>query len=128
MVEVVANRLNRLGYRSTNYTFPIEVWSRDVKNIFSFSVAFLSWLRDMSSGSRSSRDIRVTYHAFNTQRLVNRSTPNLIGQDCFLTFWLLRLETYKLRVPLHLWARVHLHLFIYIFVLALKALILFLVH
>ena len=62
------------------------------------------------------------------KRLVNRLTPNLTDQGCFLAFWLARLEIYKLRAPLHLWIREHLYLFVYLLVLALKALILFLVH
>ena len=127
-VEVVAKGLNRLGYRSINYTFPIKFQSRDAKNLFSLPIAFLSRSRDMSSRLRFDWGLTVTCHAFNAQRLVNRLTPNSIDQGCFLAFWLPMVETYKLRATLHLWVREHLHLFVYLLVLAAKTLILSLVH
>ena len=62
------------------------------------------------------------------QWLVNRSTPISTNQGCFLVFWLSRLETYKVRAPLHLWERENLYLFVHLLVIAIKALILFLVY
>lgn len=42
LVEALANRLNRLGYRSTGYSFLVEVRSRDAKNtLSSSSLSFL---------------------------------------------------------------------------------------
>ena len=95
---------NSLAFLVEGYAFLIEVWSR------------IGW------------GLKVTCHTFIAQWLTNRSTPSSTGGDCFLTFWLSRLETYKLRVPLHLWVKDHLHLFVYLLVLASKALILSLVH
>ena len=46
----------------------------------------------------------------------------------FCFSWLLSLEAYKLRAPLHLWYREHLQSIVYQLVLTLKALISFLVH
>ena len=115
-VEAMTNRLNWLRYQSIDYTFLVEFWSRDAKNLLSLSVAFLFRSGNMSSRSRFGQGLTVTYHAFNAQRLVNQSTPNLIDWGCFLAFWLSTLETYKLRAPLHLWAGVPcIYLFTYLF-------------
>ena len=42
LVKAVANWLNRLGYQSTRYAFPVKVQLRDAKNILSLPIAFLS--------------------------------------------------------------------------------------
>ena len=51
--------------------------------------------------SSTNRGLTVTCHTFFTQQLVDRSIPSLTDRGCFLAFWLPRLETYKLRTPLH---------------------------
>ena len=67
--------------------------------------------------SSTNRGLTVTCHTFITQQLVNRSIPSLTDRGCFLAFWLPRLETYKLRAPLHLWVREQhcIYLFTYLF-------------
>ena len=51
-IEALANRLNRIGYRLTGYTFLVKVWLRDAKKFLSFLVALHSRSRDMDSRSR----------------------------------------------------------------------------
>ena len=102
----------------------VERW----KNLLSLPIAFLSQSRDLPSWLRSDRGYQSPAKHLMLQRLVNRLTPSSTDQGCFLVFWFPMLETYKLRAPLHLWIREHLHLFVYLLVLAIKALILFLVH
>ena len=72
--------------------------------------------------------VTITCQALNAQTTSESSTLSSTDWGCFLVFWLSRLETYILRAPLHLWVREHLHLFIYLLVLAIKVVILFLVH
>ena len=73
--------------------------------------------------------VTVTYQTLNAPTASELIDPQLDRSRLFFVFFLLsRLETYKSRVPLYLWVREHLHLFVYLLVLAIKALILFLVH
>ena len=72
--------------------------------------------------------VAVTCQSFNAPMTSESIDPQLDWLRLFLVIWLPMLETYKLRAPLHLWVREHLHLFVYLLVLAIKALILFLVH
>ena len=54
-IEALANRLNRLGNRSTGCPCPVEVWSRDAQNLIFLPIASSSRSRFISSRSRSGR-------------------------------------------------------------------------
>ena len=95
----MANQLNLLRNRSTDYGRPVEDQSREAKKFLFLLVAF-------SSRSKEARPDEVTF--------------------CY--FWLLSLETYKLIAPLHLLTREHLHSIVYLPVIDQKALIYFIVH
>ena len=41
-VEALANQLNWLGYWLIDCSFPVEVWSKDAKNLLSLPITFLS--------------------------------------------------------------------------------------
>ena len=113
----LANSLNRLEYRLIGYSFLIERCKKH-----SLSSSSLSFPIEVLSR------VMVTCHTLNASMASEPIDPQLDLSRLLFGILALILETYKLKGPLHLWRREHLHLFVYLFVLALKALILFLVH
>ena len=78
-----------LGYWSIDYTFLVEVGSRDAKNLLSsnnlaFPIKGYAFI--VKVWSKFDRELTVTYHTFIAQRLVNQSTPSSTGQGYFLAF------------------------------------------
>ena len=74
-VEALANRLNQLGYWLTDYSFPIEVRSRDTKNLLSLLVVFLSRSR-----------VTTTCQAFNAPTASEPVDPQLDWSRLFFGF------------------------------------------
>ena len=67
------NRVNWLGYRSTGYSFLVEVRSREAKNTISLPIAFLSQSKDLSSQSR----VTVTCQTLNAPMASEMVNPQL---------------------------------------------------
>ena len=105
----MVNWLNQLGVPIDRLTLPnwglIKRCKKPSISSSSFSFPIEGYVFLVDVRSRISRGLTVTCHAFNVQRLMNWSTPTQPIMAILFPFWLRRLETYKLKVPLHLWVR-----------------------